>query len=274
MSKDYFSYNRGENVIPEKDFRISPSQLSRFLDNTNEWYREFLLGETFFTGNTATHLGTCVHAAAEMYVDSKAVDHQAIQAFVSSIKDPEVDKNFILGQYPVMAEVLINDYLADYIPSHTELFLHNEVLPSGIHIGGSLDSLYQAPNGNLYIVDYKTTSAKSPPTRMSRSYYFQQLAYAWMARKLGHNVSHIRLVFVTTNDVNRISEKTGKPMKDYPSTANVLDYEITDTDMEIIDNTIKLVAHSVKIWKEQPDLRYLLAQDFRLYKPPRKLFKN
>lgn len=118
--------------------------------------------------------------------------------------------------------------------------------------------------GNGTIVDYKTTSSKSPPNKISRPYWFQQMTYAYIARKHGYEINRIRLVFVTTNEMNRYSEKTGKKLKDYPSQVSIVNHEITDLDMEIIENTLKLIAESVTLWNTKPELRYILAQDRRL----------
>ena len=255
--KDYFKYNNGEGVVPEGVFRISPSGLSRFFDATTAWYRENLLGEEGFTGSTATALGNCVHVGAEMYVDTKEVDHSQILAYIDSL-DENYDKEFIKEQYPVMLDTLINNYLMNNMPSETELFLAKE-LSKEVWVGGSIDSII----GDI-IVDYKTTSSKNPPNTVSRPYWFQQCTYVWLARQHGYNINSFRLVYITTNDTGRVSEKTGKALKDYPSKICTIDYYITDQDMEIIENTLKLIDESVRTWNHKPELRHLLAQDMRL----------
>jgi len=265
---DYFSYNDGKGVVPENVFRISPSGLSRFFDRTTEWYREHLLGEEGFTGSTSTALGTCVHAGAEMFVKDGEVSHEQILQYIEELPR-DIDKYFIKEQYPIMLDTLIEVYLRHNMPSATELFLAEE-LNDKVWVGGSIDSII----GNK-IVDYKTTSAKSFPTKVPRAYWFQQITYAWLANKKGYNIDTFKLVYISTNEVGRISEKTGKPMKDYPSRVFELDYLITDDDFDIIENTLKLIAESVKLWEEKPEFRHLLAQDMRLApKQPPKLFIN
>jgi len=261
---DYFGYNTGTDVVPSDVFRISPSQISKFFDSTTNWYREHLLGESGFTGNTNTALGNCVHAAAEMYVREGTVRNDLITNYVVSL-DSTYDKSFILEQYPGMANILINDYLRFNMPDKTELFLATEVIPS-VWCGGSLDGYLSSG----IITDYKTTSSKTPPKNISRPYWFQQMTYAWIARKLGMKVDSFRLIYITTNELNRVSEKTGKPLKDYPSTVTVLNHVITDLDIEIIDNSINLIAKSVDKWNTNPELRYLLAQDMRLQLPQKR----
>lgn len=270
---DYFSYNPGTGIIPEGDFRISASQVSRYFDSTTSWFREFLLGEEGFTGNTATELGTCVHAAAEMFVREGTIHNDAIEEYIENLGN-DIDKRFIMSQYPGMASTLLAMYLEQNMPEKTELFLAKEIIPN-IWAGGSIDNLTKLPDGTYAIVDYKTTSSKTAPTKVARSYWFQQCLYVWLARHHGYQVNSFRLVYITTNELNRVSEKTGKPLKDYPSTVAVLEHLVTDTDIEIIENTVNLIAESVKAWKEQPEIRHLLAQDYRLKpKPKRKLFVN
>jgi hypothetical protein len=275
MSKDYFSYNSGTGIIPKDDFRISPSQLSKFFDSTSQWYREHLLGEEGFTGNTATYLGTCVHAAAEMYTDSGKVDHSAILSYIDSIKDPEVDKQEIRSQYPVMVNTLIAKYLSLYNhPVETEIFVHEELLPK-VHAAGSIDRYDET---RRRIIDYKSIGSLDKarvPTKFPRNYWFQQMTYAWILKKQGKPVDFVDLVYISRSNTGRISEKTGKPMKDYPSEVNILTHQITQDDMDAIEGILQLVSESVDTWNSHPELRHILAQDQRLKakKPPR-LFKN
>lgn len=280
---DYFRYDNGEGIVPEGAFRISPSQLSRFFDEGNAWWREFLMGESGFSGNTATELGTCVHSAANMYTTEGVVHHDQIINYINSLTT-EFDKDYIKEQYPQMVDALINEYLSTNKPHITEKFLWKELLP-GIGVGGSLDSIKFAGNSSnlesMYklrgntIIDYKTTSSKTTPTRFSRSYYFQQLAYVWLCKQHGIDIEFIKLLFITTADVNRISEKTGKRLQDYPSTTSFLLHQVTDQDMELIDGVLRMVAQSVQLWKTNPELRWALAKDWRLYEPPKpKLFLN
>jgi hypothetical protein len=125
------------------------------------------------------------------------------------------------------------------------------------------------------LVDYKTSSSRTQVTRMPRSYYIQQMMYYWLAKQHGYEISTIRLVYITTQEVNRISEKTNKPLKDYFSECYTLDHVITSDDKNIIENVIDLISESVDTWNKKPELRYLLAQDYRLktmFAPTAKIF--
>ena len=272
----YFEYNTGTGIVPEGHFKISPSQLSRFLDSTSQWYREFLLGEApAFQGNTMSHLGTIVHAHAEAFAKGETIPTSDIASYIASIDNPDVDKSFIRDQYEVMSQALIDQFLSSNIPKKTELFLYKELIP-GIGVGGSIDSIGhdQWDPTQLVIRDYKTTNSLNPPTGISRNYWFQQMAYVYLARMHGYNIRSFELVYITTNQVNRISEITGKPMKDYPTTVSTIAHQVTSEDIDIIESTLKLVAESVHAWNTQPEIRHLLAQDWRLRPSPKpRLFK-
>jgi len=273
MSQDYFSYNDGKGIIKPGDFRISPSQISRFFDDTNRWYREFLLGEAGFQGSTATELGNVVHAAAAMYIDSKSVDRQQLINHVNSIKNPEIDKSVINSQYQVMIETLINGYLSENVGTNSEEFIWKEIYP-GIGVGGSVD-MY---NANTHkITDFKTMGSLDKarlPSKFPRAYWFQQLVYAWVTIQNGRPVDFIELAYVTRSNVNRTNDK-GKPLKDYPSVVHVIREAVTAESLALIESVIYLIADSVKTWQTQPELRYLLAQDYRLKQPPAAvLFKD
>lgn len=271
-----FDYNAGQGLIPDSAVRISPSQLSRFFDDTANWWRETFLNEKpQFQGNTATHLGTCVHAAAQMFLQSNYIDHDQILAYIDSITDPEIDKHEILTAYPAMVDTLVSRLLQSQLPYNnvSESFEYTELLPD-IYVGGSID-LYSSKNGGT-ITDYKTMQSLDRarvPTSFPRPYYFQQLTYAWLKRQQGHPVNLLELAYISRPNVGRVSDKTGKPLKDYPSELNLVRHQITDQDMEFIESNLKLIAESIQFAQSNPEHLYLLAQDRRLKpKPAPKLF--
>ena len=242
----YFDYNTGSDVIPFDTFRISPSQLSKFFDTTNQWFRENLLGEAGFTGSTATHLGNCVHAAAQMYTETGKVDYQLINTYIASINDPEVDKSIISEQYPIMVNALLDQYLttANPIKPECELFAHTEILP-GVVAAGSID-MYSADLGGT-ITDWKTMGSLDKarlPTKFPRSYWFQQMTYAYILRKQDKPVNYCQLVYITRDNTGRFNAK-GKPLTDYPSTVHIIKEPVTDEAMDIIEGVLKVVAESV-----------------------------
>lgn len=264
--KDYFAYNNGEDIT-KGAFRISASQVSKFFDTTSQWYHEHMLGEGGFEGNTATNLGSVVHAGIEMFVREGEVDYAALEAHINSLNHPDIDNVHILRQYEPMLDAAL-PFVMNNMPTEVEKFVFHEILP-GIGAGGSIDAI----RGNT-IMDWKTTSSKTPPTRFSRNYWFQQMTYAWVLKQQGVNIEYLKLVFISQSETGRVSEKTGKPLKDYPSVVTVVTEPVTEEGLELIGSCLQIIAESVKAWNEQPEIRHLLAQDSRVrVKPKPKLFK-
>ena len=272
LVEKYFGYDDGKGTAAEGNFRISASQVSRFFDTTSQWYREQLLGEDGFTGNTASELGNCVHAAAAMQTELGHVAYETIDAYIGSLDPIEFDTDHIRAQYPLMVDVLLS-FLEQNPSAEAEKFIYHEILP-GIGAGGSIDALCGdrvvnedgtiTYTGEVTIRDWKTTSALSPPNKFSRNYWFQQMVYSWVLKQLGITVSKIQLVYITQSVTGRVSEKTGKPLKDYPSQISVVTEEVTESSLELIGSCLHLIAESVQTWNTKPELRHLLAQDLRL----------
>ena len=271
---DKFSYNNGEGIVPEGAIRLSPSQLSKFFDDTSEWYRYTLLGERAFKGNTPTELGTVVHAAAEHWTEHREIPELEIIEYISSIDNPDVDKGEIEYHWRDMVDALVSQYLVDNSSTkiETEKFIWSEILP-GIGVGGSID---RYDTQKYKIVDFKTMGSLDRarvPKSFPRPYYFQQMAYAWTMKQLGYRVDTLELVYVSRGNTGRTG-KNGNALKDYPSEVNVLRMIPTDYDYSLIEDTLKLMAESVDTWNKEPELRHLLAQDMRLKVKQPLLFKR
>ena len=232
--KEFFKYNDGKEET-NNAFRIGASQVSKFFDKTSEWYRENLLGEEGFTGNTATNLGTIVHAGIEMFVLDGSVDYGTIDEYISSLSGSDIDTVHISNQYPAMLYAIL-PYVQSKKPDEVEKFVFHEILP-GIVAGGSIDAVNYFNDGkSAYIRDWKTTSAKTAPKNFSRPYWFQQMTYAYVLKKLGIDVQYVELVYITQSELNRVSEKTGKALKDYPSTYSIVREEVTESGLELIES--------------------------------------
>ena len=81
-------------------------------------------------------------------------------------------------------------------------------------------------------------------------------------------------MFITTSDTGRVSEKTGKPLKSYPSTCTVVTEQVTEQGLELIGSCLAIIAESVNAWNKQPELRHLLAQDSRVKVKPKPITFN
>jgi len=272
LVEKYFGYDDGKGTAAEGNFRIGASQVSKFFDTTSQWYRENLLGEDGFTGNTASELGNCVHAAAAMRTERGRVSYETIEAYIDTLDSIAFDTEQIRAQYPLMVDTLL-PFMESNPTTEAEKFIYYEILP-GIGAGGSIDALCGdhviaedgtiTYTGEVTIRDWKTSSALSPPNKFSRNYWFQQMVYSWVLKQLGITVSKIQLVYITRSVTGRVSEKTGKPLKDYPSQLAVVTEEVTDESLALIGSCLQLIAESVQAWNTQPELHHLLSQDLRL----------
>lgn len=251
-------YANNDHGLPEGSFIISPSMVSGFNDKKHEWYRSQVLKEELFEGNTSTVLGTCVHRMAEYFLNGLDVDFDEINNYIDSISNLDIDKFFIKEQYPIMGRTLINHLIATSIPKISEESV-SICIKDNVYLAGTFDAL---DNGTL--IDFKTTSVKNPKESIPYYYKWQLLSYAYALRANNIEVNSIKLIYVTTNETNRVSDKTGKPLKDYPSKIVEIVEPITDSDMRFIEDYLKLIAETYLKGEECPELIYLLYGDYRL----------
>jgi hypothetical protein len=232
-----------------------------------------MLDEEGFTGNTASTLGTCVHAAAEYFaVKGSTLPFKEITNYLATITDPDIDKNEILSQYPIMSAVLVDTFVANQnlTKAESEKFVWHQIL-EGVVVGGSID-LYNPLKAGGTITDYKTMGSLDRarvPTKFPRNYYFQQMTYAYMLREQGLPVEYCELVYISRSNVGRVGT-TGKPLKDYPSSLNIVQHKVTSEDMDLIGSVLQLMAESIQLWQSNPEFRHIIAQDQRLKERPKR----
>lgn len=288
---DYIS---GATIIPEGAFSISPSSVNKFIEKPHVWYREMLLGEKDFNQSTSTVLGTITHFCAEEFITNKKVDYIEIYKYIYSncclpnadieaqfnsyapyslSKDDEadidawlrtnsvsteVDANHILDQWRIMGQTLIDHLRQTGIPQQAEPLVKAEVKP-GYWASGSIDAIR-----NGQVIDYKTTSDKTPKSYIPMNYKYQLLTYAWICHKNNILIDRISIIWVTQSELNRISEKTGKPLKDYPSQAVTVTEVVTQADLDFIEGILSMIADTVQASTDYPHLRHVLWKDPRL----------
>jgi len=186
------------------------------MDRPHEWYREQILKEGGFEGNTASVIGTLTHYIAEKVAKSEPINQVEISRYVNTFSGNEdVDTSVILASYKPMAERLVNDYVLKNMPEVVEDFVAYD-FGDGVWLAGSVDAF-----DNGCIIDYKTYNSKTKPKSIPMGYRYQLLIYAYIYTKLGHEVDRIRLVYVNRNIDGGISEKTNKPLKSYPPEKNL-----------------------------------------------------
>ncbi len=237
-------------------FKISPSSISKFFDSPVVWYKEQVLKERDFKGNTATTIGTIVHYCAEQKILGKDIDVAAIEAAVHKIDNDDVDKMEVLSAWETQKDVLFDEYLNKNVIDETESSMHHEV-KEGVYVAGTCDALQGST-----VIDFKNVS-KKPSDKIPFNYFVQLMAYAYMYKKRGTAVDRVQLVY------------TVKPTKTLPARLFVVTKLITDEDWEMIENTLELIADTIIKANEHPELVYLLFKSMQFKTKPKPiLFKD
>lgn len=288
------TYVSGASILSEGDFGISPSQLATFFSSPTQWHNEQVLGnKAEFQGNSSSYLGTVVHYVAEAYTKTGKVDlseiykylfielcsdqssppdfsnHEEAEEYLLENADkPDIDIAKILGKFRDMGNMLIEYIDRTGKPSHSEDLVKARV-EGNYYVSGSLDAYDERTKT---ITDYKTTSLTKPKETIPYNYKLQLLCYAYIYRELGFEVERIQIVWITQPDVNRISEKTGKPLKDYPCQVVPVTYVLQEEDWNLIDSILKLVAETVQASKDNPELKHIIWKDYRLKEKPKNIF--
>jgi CRISPR/Cas system-associated exonuclease Cas4 (RecB family) len=260
--KTALDYYDGRDHLPKDiKLRISPSSFNTFMSKPHEWYRQQILGEDKFEGNTSSVLGTVVHYVAECYAKGESVNKDEIEDYINSFEDnDEVDITVVRQNYKSMAEVLVNGYIMSNKPTEVEKFLTVD-LGDGVYLGGSVDNL----TGTM-VVDYKTYNSKSKPKSIPLGYKYQLLLYALMYIESGVDIDRVRLVYVNRHIDGGISEKTGKPLKSYPPEVTVLTETVTNEDIDFIVDVVTMCKETYLASLKHPELTHLLYRDMRLKK--------
>jgi len=264
--KTDLDYNDGSGELPEGCFRISASQFSKYMSHPHEWFRQQVLHEQGFTGNTASVLGTVVHYCAEMVGKGLHPKLDHINAYINkhacAMQHYDVDTQIVHASWRTMASTLIRDYVTPNKPLEVEPFVMYEIL-KGIIPSGSIDAIGGTKDSQI-IVDYKTYNGKSKPKRIPPHYRYQLLIYAYICRKMGKPVDRIRLVYVNRHIDGGLSLKTGKPLKSYPPEVTVLTETLTSDDMDYIESLLLLCGETYETYLQDPSMAYLLYRDYRL----------
>ncbi len=233
--------------IKEGEFKISPSGISKFFEYPPIWYKDNFMGEQSFKGNTASELGTIIHAIAEAVAKNEPTTREEIQAYLDTIDNADVDKDEILKAYPEMASVLVNQYLLKNIPDKTEQQTLRD-LGDGILIGGTYDAIQ-----GTTLIDYKTTKSKPREgADMPWGYKTQLMSYAYSLKAEGVSIDRIRIVWVV------------KATKTLPVRIFVVNHMVTPQDWKDIEDVLKIMKDTILLGKEKPEYLHMLYKSMNL----------
>lgn len=250
-------------IVPNDCYhKIGPSQIDKFFSAPKLYYQENIAGkDRQFQGNTATVLGTICHYIYNAVTIGKKVDRESINEqldiFNKLKPELELDVDDIKNSYPLITGVVVNQYLlpaqakGGFIKSEESVVLKIE---EGIYLAGTCDRIE-----NDCIVDFKTVKTKPDENEIPFHYLIQLLAYAYAFSQKGHKINRIKLVYGV------------KPTKTLPARCFEVSKVITLEDEQLIKNTLKLMAESIIICKDKPELIYLIFKSMEL-KNEKKIF--
>ena len=245
-------------------FKISPSSFANFITRPWQWYRQQVAGLDKFEYNTSSVIGTIVHYVAETVAKNMQVDENEIERYIMSMKENDTYcQETVRNHWYEMAFVLVNNYVlpekSTILEAEKQVFAE---VKNKIYVSGTLD-LLQGTKEDTLLTDYKTYNSKTKPKSIPADYKYQLLVYVWILRKLGYNVTRIRLVYVNRSIDGGLSEKTGKPLKSYPPELAVLTEAVTDEDLNYIESMLNLCADTVEVSNNHPELRKVIWHDSR-----------
>jgi hypothetical protein len=233
--KDFFEYN---DIQEEGKFRISPSSFSSFYENSGSWYKQNVLKENTFKGNTATVVGTILHARIGAYWTGVTWDTETEMDYIAKYDDnPEVDCWKI-------ADLVAN--LWDIVPDHLSqmdkpIEVEQEVkfsIPNSDYIlAGTFDYLRADTIG-----DIKTIS--QTPKAIKVNHRIQILIYELIRRMNGlEPISKMEVLYLV---------KTKKP-----KIVTLVD-TITEDDITWIKAEVKNMIKRLDMAKEDDSMVELL----------------
>lgn len=232
MGLEYYS-----EQVPEGKFKLSPSSIGKYLENSLRWYKDHILFEKSFEGNTETVLGTVVHYLAECYVKGEEADEGDMLDYIKTeaVKNPDVDANEVINNYQEMYTALYSDYLC-YLNTNeciAEQYVRTEY--NEFIIAGSIDLQV----GNK-LIDYKTTKRK--PSDMSTNHFLQLLVYTWIKHQNNEQIDSVEVIYIV------------KATKTLPSRVFSFKRTIEAEDLAFIDKLIKNMYKAVKLVEKDKEL--------------------
>lgn len=249
MIKDY-----QKTIVEGSKYSFSASSISKYQSDTNSFFRG-IYEPLIDTYTTSTVLGTIVHYLAEQYIKTRQVVSSDITEYLD--KKENIDKDLILKSYKDMGNVLF-DYIDNLNISNLNCESEKSLvykLTDNVALTGTCDLIL-----GTTLIDFKTTSQLSHMTTMRESYKTQLYSYLYLLEKNNYKIDSAKLVYITIPQLNRISEKTQKPLKDYPASVYEIGLDFNIEEYQKTVDTINLIAESVEYIETHPDSRRFITQ--------------
>ena len=266
-------YLNGTYASETKEFRdnggivLSPSGISKFYNEPNEWYMD-LIGKVTFDGNSNTVLGNAIHGAIDAYWDKGVVTEADVELWVQlkyaeqmyevvgqdkfGNDIPKVDIDFVTKNFMGMFTAWENDYAGlypkpDLREHYVEMDVQTEPVP--MMLAGTIDGYEEE---HKVVIDYKTCGRK--PSGISESHRLQLTSYAFAMIADGKEVDTIRVVYIQ------------RATKTLPARVWTFDEELDDKLLLTMVDTIEMMKGSWNASLEHPELTKYLFRPNRVAK--------
>ena len=175
---EYYNSQRTRNLYDpngEKPFKLSRSKIDLFLNCRRCFYIDRKLGVGRPPG-----FPFALNSAVDALLKKEFDEHRC-----NGTKHPLIEK------YGIDARPIPHEDLEKWRHNFTGIqYLHE---PTGLLIFGAIDDLWQNPQGEFIVVDYKATAKAEEITELNKDwqigYKRQMEVYQWLLRRNSHTVS-------------------------------------------------------------------------------------
>lgn len=251
---EIFQYTKP--IVPEDCIcTISPSQIEKFFTLPKIWYNENYLGnEPEFKGNTSSIVGTIAHYIYKCVTENISVTREDINKqlleYLKINSNPDIDVTQVMSIYPLVTKEVVNNYVIPHNNLGCRIKCEQPIVAKvldGIYIAGTYDRL----EGTI-LCDYKNVSTKPNELVIPFGYKIQLLTYAYALKQQGYEIDRIRIIYGI------------KPTKTLPARCIVVTEEIDYVSEKLVKDTLELIAESILIVREKPELTHLIFKSMDL----------
>ena len=222
----------------EGKVKISPSGFATFFENPQAWYRNQILKDSNFRGNTNTVVGTIIHKRIENYFNDVPTNPKEEQDYIQQYRDVvEVDEWKVADELERLWNVLQLDLPTLEKPTSQEQQVEFHIPNSNYFIFGTYDYMRGTTIG-----DIKTTSVT--PKKIKVAHRIQLLLYALALKHNGVEVTDMEIMYVVK-------------LKSKPKVI-VLKEDIKEIDMDYIKKEVKDMVTRCEMVRENNELQDIL----------------
>lgn len=228
--------------VSDGRFKLSPSAFSMFGGNPSKWYKEQVLKQGDFRGNTNTVVGTIIHNRIEEWFNGIPSDLNKEDEYMQQFSDVgEFDVWEANNQVDSLWEVVKEQIGTWDKPTKMEQEVVFDIPDSNVTIAGTYDYLRGTTIG-----DYKTTSRSEKSIKISHK--IQLACYIIALRANGVTVTDWEITYM-------VKTKTPKVI--------VIKEPIDEGFVKETKQEIKDMVKRLKMLSEAPELSRILFPNNR-----------